>query len=235
MSEKSNSAHPVESLLNSSIAFLKHYPPFDEMDDVNLRYLAGHLSLAYYPSGSVILNSDHGLPQYLYIVQRGTVQLRPSEGYHLSGANVLALGPGECFSVYALMEQRAVGSPYTAVADTFCYRLPAEIYTQLLHRSQRFQEFSTHYLRSLLRDSRRLIQMHSASAAAEQHAMNKPLRELASKAAIACTAETSLEAAMRAMHQARVGSIVVIDPDNEPIGIFSLNLKLLIAFLDMVA
>lgn len=221
MSDQSSPAHPVESLLNSAMAFLKHYPPFDEMDEANLRYLCGHLSLAYYPTGTEILTSGHGLPPYLYIVQRGAVQLRPSAGYHVSGANVLALGPGECFSVYALMEQRAVGSPYTAVADTFCYRLPAKIYAELLHRSQRFQEFSTHYLRSLLRDSRRLIQMHSASAAAEQHAMNKNLCELSARTPIACAADTSLEEALRRMHQARVGSIVVINADNEPIGIFS--------------
>lgn len=225
MTTQTPAANTVKSdiapLLESSIAFLKRYPPFDEMDDASLRHLARHLNLAYYPSGTAILSAADGCPKYLYIVQRGTVQLRPSEGFHVSGANVLALGPGSCFSVYALMEQRAVGSPYTAVADTFCYRLPAEIFTELLHRSQRFQEFSTHYLRSLLRDSRRLIQMHSASAATEQQAMNRSLRSLIKTAPIACAPGATIASALQAMHQARVGSMVVVDDEQRPLGIFT--------------
>jgi CBS domain-containing protein len=208
-------------LLESSMTFLKRYPPFDEMDDASLRHLARHLSLSYYPSGTQILGSGEGCPKYLYIVQRGTVQLQPAEGFHVSDANVLALGPGSCFSVYALMEQRAVGSPYTAVADTFCYRLPAEIFTELLHRSQRFQEFSTHYLRSLLRDSRRLIQMHSASAAAEQQAMNRSLRSLIKNAPISCPPDASIARALATMHKARVGSMIVVNDSHEPVGIFT--------------
>ncbi|MBL0074823.1 MAG: CBS domain-containing protein [Rhodocyclaceae bacterium] len=218
MSEKSGS---IEALLQSSIGFLRQYPPFDEMDEANLRFLASHLSLAYYASGSAILAHADGLPNCLFIVQRGTVQLHPSEGFHVSNANVLALGPGSCFSVYALMERRAVSSPYTAVEDTFCYRLPAEIFNELLHRSQRFQEFSTHYLRSLLRDSRRLIQMHSASAAAEQQAMNRSLRSLIKVSPIFCTADTTLETVLRTMHQSRVGSMLVVDANHAPVGIFT--------------
>jgi CBS domain-containing protein len=212
---------PVESLLSASIAFLRRYPPFDEMDDGAMRFLAGHLSLAYYPIGSTILSPGGDSPQHLYIVQRGLVQLRPAEGYHVSSEDVITLGPGECFSVYALMEKRAVGSPYIAAADTFCYQLPTAIFTELLHRSPRFLEFSTHYLRSLLQESRRLIRMHSASAATEQQAMNRALRDLVKRAPVSCLPETTLGTALQLMHGARVGSIVVINPENKPVGIFT--------------
>ncbi len=214
-------AQPAESLLGASIAFLKRYPPFDEMDDSAVRFLAGHLNLAYYPMGSVILSPKSGLPQHFYIVQRGLVQLLPAEGYHVSNVDVVTLGPGECFSVYALMEKRAVGSPYTAAADTFCYQIPADIFAELLHLSPRFLEFSTHYLRSLLQESRRLIQMHSASAASEQHAMNRALRDLVKLAPVSCSGDTTLETALHLMHSARVGSIVVTNNNKEPVGIFT--------------
>ncbi len=212
---------PIESLLNASIAFLRRYPPFDEMDDDAMRFLAGGLSLAYYPKGSTVLSPDEGVPRHLFILQRGLVQLLPAEGFHPSAAGVVTLGPGECFSVYALMEKRPAGSPYTAAADTFCYLVPAEAFTELLHRSKRFQEFSTHYLRSLLQESRRLIQMHSASAAAEQHAMNRALREIVKQPPVYCQAHTPLEVALRLMHQARVGSIVIVSDTQLPIGIFT--------------
>lgn len=214
-------SQPLESLLSANIAFLRRYPPFDDMDGAALKFLAGQLSLAYYPAGSVILQPDAGLPQFLYIVQRGMVQLNPAEGYHVATGDVVTLGPGECFSVYALMERRPVGSPYIAATDTFCYQLPEQAFTALLHRSPRFQEFSTHYLRSLLRESRRLIHMHSASAAAEQQAMNRALRDLVRGSPIVCSLDTSIESAMRAMQRARVGSIIIIDEVQKPVGIFT--------------
>ena len=89
------------------------------MDDGALRFLAGHLGLAYYPAGSVIVAPEAGPLQQLYIVQRGLVQLQPAAVY-VSDGGIVTLGPGECFSVYALMEKRAVASPYTAADDTFC-------------------------------------------------------------------------------------------------------------------
>ena len=214
-------SQPLDVLINASIVFLKRYPPFDAMDDVALRYLASHLRLAYYPQGSVLLAPETGAPDVLLIVQRGLVQLRPAEGYHVFASDVVTLGPGECFSVYALMEKRAVGSPYTAAADTFCYQLPAEIFTELLHRNPRFQEFSTNYLRSLLKDSRRLIRMHSASAAEEQQVMNRPLRDLLKGPPVTCHADTALDAALRLMHEQRVGSVVITDDADAVVGIFT--------------
>ena len=193
------------------------------MDDGALHFLAGHLGLAYYPAGSVIVAPEAGLVQQLYIVQRGLVQLQPAAGYHVSDGGIVTLGPGECFSVYALMEKRAVASPYTAADDTFCYQVPAAVFNELLHRSPRFQEFSLHYLRSLLQESRRLIKMHSASNASEQQTMNRALRDLIQRSPITCTADTPLETALRQIQQARIGSIVVTDTAMHPVGIFTRN------------
>ena len=182
----------TDPVLASTVAFLRNHPPFDQMEEGLLGELAADLSMAYFPAGAVVLSPDAGPPPYLYIVQRGLVQLQPAEGYHVSAGSVVTLAPGECFSVYALMEKRAVASPYTAASDTFCYRLPVASFNRLLDRSPRFREFSTDYLRSLLRDSRRLIRMHGASAAAEQQAMNQPLRHLATRAPVLMALGTKL-------------------------------------------
>jgi CBS domain-containing protein len=211
----------TDSVIAAAVAFLRRHPPFDHMDEGLLQALAGELSMAYFPAGAVVLAPDSGPPQHLYIVQRGLVQLQPAEGYHVLAGGVVTLEPGECFSVYALMEKRAVASPYIAASDTFCYRLPAAGFERLLDRSPRFREFSTDYLRSLLRDSRRLIRMHGASAAAEQQAMNQPLQVLIERKPVYCTGDTPVKSALSRMHEARVGSIVVVDAERRPIGIFT--------------
>src|SRR6185503_18068254 len=90
---------PVESLTRAVLQFLRRYPPFDEMEEDALRFLAGELRLGYYARGTRILGPEHGEPEFLYIIRGGTVQLLPAEAHHLPLGVESTLGPGECFSV----------------------------------------------------------------------------------------------------------------------------------------
>ena len=51
--------------------------------------------------------------------------------------------------------------------------------------------------------------------------MHRPLRALVQRAPVTCTEETSIHDAFRAMHEAKVGSIVVLAEDGMPSGIFT--------------
>ena len=211
----------VNRLADSVLTFLRRYPPFDEMEADAMRFLASRLFVGYYAKGASVLAPDRGEPEYFYIIRSGLVQLAPAESYHLPSGVELTLGPGECFSVGALLERRAVASAYVAAGDTFCYQLPAQDFRELLQRSPRFQEFSTRYLTSLLRESRRLLKMHHASLATEQQAMGRTLRSLIRRPAVTCSADTSIGLALRAMQRDAIGSIVVTAPDGAPAGIFT--------------
>jgi CBS domain-containing protein len=212
---------PADSLINAAVAFLRRYPPFDAMESEVLRFMAGHLSLNYYPKGSVILSPDAGEPQTFYIVQRGVVRKEHADAYPASASAAITLESGECFSVGALLEKRAVSSPYIAVTDTFCHLLQAADFHALLHRSPRFQEYCTSYLATLLDESRRLLKMHFSSNASEQQAMNRPLRALVSRAAVSCMPHTSVGDALRSMQQESVGSIVVVSQQGGLAGILT--------------
>lgn len=213
-------AAPVESLVSATIAFLERYPPFDAMEREALQFLAERLSLGYYPKDTTILSPDHGAAQLFFIIQRGIVQLALDEAYRMNGPT-MAMGPGECFSIGALMERRPVTVPYTAAEDTFCYQLPAADFRELLRRSPHFQDFATGYLASLLRKSRRLLKMHHSSAASEQQAMNRTLRSLIQRPAVSCAPETPIGQALRTMRQEKIGSIISVSPQGAPLGIFT--------------
>lgn len=212
---------PVESLLEATLALLRRYPPFDEIQDDALRFLASRLTLRYYPQGTTILCPQDGEPRFLFIIQRGLVQLTPSA----AGAQVFAaettLGPGECFSIGALLERRPTTSTYSTAADTFCYLLAAADFRELLHRSPRFQDFATDYLASLLRESRRLLRMNAAAGISEQRSETRSLRSLLKRPPVSCTPDTPLARALRLMQEEKVGSIVVVAPGGAPIGIFT--------------
>ena len=214
-------SEPPASLINATAEFLRKYPPFDHMEPGALRYLAGRLRLNYHPRDSVILSPDHGTPSSLRIIQRGLVQIHQSGSYAAAYGPTGSLGPGECFSVAALMEERPVSAPYVAVADTFCYELAKPDFTELLHRSPRALDFATNYLKSLLRESRRLLKMHYSSSTGEQQAMSRPLRSLIKRTLISCAPETSIGDALRAIHRANVGSIAIVSPQGMPLGILT--------------
>ncbi|HSN40824.1 MAG TPA: DUF294 nucleotidyltransferase-like domain-containing protein, partial [Burkholderiales bacterium] len=212
---------PVESLVSAATAFLERYPPFDTMEREALRFLAGRLGVSYHPKGTVILSPERGEPDSLFIIQRGVVQLGRNNAHRVSGGPTLTMRPGECFSLGALMERRPVTVLYSAAEDTFCYQLPAADFRELLHRSSRFQDFATSHLTSLLRESRRLLNMNLSSTITEQQAMNRALRSLIKRAPVVCAPETSVGDALRAIHEARVGSIVIVSPQGAPVGVFT--------------
>jgi CBS domain-containing protein len=122
--------------------FLRQYLPFAQMEQAALEFLVAHLDLGYYSAGTAILDPAQAEPRVLCIIQRGTVQVETFAATHGGDAQPVSFSAGECFSVSALLEQRPVMAPYTAVTDTFCYEFPAARFAELLDRSPVFREFA---------------------------------------------------------------------------------------------
>ncbi len=209
------------TLATATVRFLTLYLPFQHMEAEALQFLAANLDLGYYPQGTVILAPSQAEPRVLHIIQRGTVQVVPFNAT-LSGNNQpVSLGVGECFSVSALLEQRAVVAPYTATADTFCYELPAEKFPELLELSPVFREYATRYLTSMLKESRRLIKLNFTSTTGEQQTMNRTLRSLVTRAPVTCQPHTPVVEVLRIMRDSNVGSVLITSDDGCPQGIFT--------------
>ena len=211
-------AKPPESLLASILAFLERHPPFDRMERDALTFLASRLSISYHAAGTLILGPDHGIPRVLHIVRSGRVRLSPAGHEH---ASATTLGPGECFSVGALLEARATRSEYSAALDTFCYQLPAADFAVLLDKSARLRQFSTDYLVNLLRESRREARSARARVIDEEQLMNRPLSAVLRRAPVSCAPQCSIGEVLRTMHEARIGSMIVVDEGDAPVGIFT--------------
>jgi CBS domain-containing protein len=211
---------PATAPIGSATAFLRRYPPFDKLEPEALEFMVQRLALGYHPKGAVILSPGQAEPEFLHIIQRGLVHVTPGD-HDVGSPGVLALGPGEYFSVGALLEKRPVTSRYVAAADTFCYQLPAQEFSELFHRSTRIQDFATRYLASLLRESRQMLKIQFASLATEEQATSRTLRSLIGRVPVSCRLETPIGTALRTMHEAKIGSMVVTTPAGEPLGIFT--------------
>jgi len=126
---------PAGAIAAAVVEFLRSHPPFDHVEDATLAALVAACRVAYFARGETIVSPATGVPDALYIVNKGRVLVEQSDENRAAGTPNLALGPGECFPLSALIGTRATTSIYRAAGDVFCYAIPAERVHELLRTS----------------------------------------------------------------------------------------------------
>lgn len=202
-------------------AFLLKHAPFDRMQPAALQYFSERAQIAFYAAGSEIVGPDSGKVRYFHLIESGKVQARQAGEVTVTEYSLLSLGAGESFPIGAVTAGRPSTNLYTAVEDTFCYRLPAEDFLELMASSPEFNLFCTRYIASLLDQSRRQLQLQFAQRASEQQTLNSPLAGIGSRSPITVLPETALRVALETMSQAGVGSMVVASQGGKPLGVFT--------------
>ncbi len=215
----SNSA--TQMLVSATIEFLQTYPPFDRMEPESLEFLAEHVKLAYFPKNSEMISAHSGVVHSLYILQRGKVNARQAGDVSLVEYSSMTLGPGECFPIGTVMAQRASTNTYTALEDVFCYELTADDFFVLMQKSMAFNLFCTQYIASLLSQSRQQLQSQFSQRVAEQQTMNSPLSSIIKREPIAVSRDTPIQQVVEIMAAGNIGSMIIVDDDKRPVGIFT--------------
>ena len=182
------------------------------MDEAALGFLAARLRLAYFERGAPVAGPGSGAPSRLCIVKSGRV-----------AAGAEAAGPGECFPIAALLAHREPQEAWRAEADSFCWELAAADFDALLGRSARFRAFCTDRLALLAEQSQRALSEQAGQALLDGAGLLAPLASVLKRAPLACAPHTPVGEALRAMDQARAGSVVVVDAANAPLGIFTVQ------------
>jgi CBS domain-containing protein len=209
------------SLAAATMQELRRHAPFDRMEPAHLDWLVARLALVYFAPEATVLHPGGAQAEHLYIVKQGAVLGFDPELPDL-GKPRFRVSVGECFPLGALIGQRPVTSAYRAAGDTFCYRLAAGDFAELLARSPVFRQFATQRLGNLLAQSRRNAHADHAMSLSRQP-LDRPVRELVQRPAVSCERGTPLRVALATMRRERVGSILVTAPDGAPAGIFTLR------------
>jgi len=212
-------ASDANTLLRSTMAGLRSHAPFGDLEPGVLEKLAQRVSLAYYPAGEPIVSPEEGIPTRLLIVRQGIV--RGSADRDAMRASDVILGPGECFPIGALTGRRATVYTYRAERDTFCWELLAAGFYALLEESPRFGAFCMDHLAALVAQSHKAHQAAAVASLDEAAGMLAPLRGVMACPPVSCGPQTPVGIVIRAMHEARIGSMVVVDSGNIPRGIFT--------------
>lgn len=209
--------------IHGTMEFLRKYPPFNQMDSAQLAYLVEHCQLRFYAAGESIIKPGDGPVQHFYIVKQGLVVGERPHSARRGTETTFEIASGECFPLAALLGERATRTEHLAGEDTFCLLLGKDAFVRLFAQSAPFRDFALRGVSSLLDQVNQQVQLRAAENLGAQYSLDTTLRELALQQPVACSAATPLRDAVRRMHEQHVGSIVIVDEDERPAGIFTLR------------
>jgi len=202
------------------LAFLRRHSPFKDMGAFAIDALAANLTPVVAASGSFVLKPGD-MPPDLFIIESGKVQARLAGDINLTDPPLYELEPGQSFPLAAVAAQRPAINVYTAVDDVRAWRLASADFFKLLFSSCEFNRFVLDHVAGLLDEARRQIELQFGQSNAEQQSLNADLSGLPRQTVVRVEPQASIREAMEAMVRARVGSVVVADAANRPVGIFT--------------
>ncbi len=209
--------------IHGTMEFLRKYPPFIQMENAHLAYLVEHCQLRFYAAGDAIIRPEDGPVEHFYIVKQGRVHgERPHSGGQ-GRETTFEITSGECFPLAALIGERATRTAHLAAEDTFCLLLGKPAFVRLFALSSPLRDFALRGVSSLLDQVNQQAQLRAAESLGEEYSLDTRLGELALQNPVACPPELPLNQAVRLMHEHQVGSIVIVEATQRPIGIFTLR------------
>ncbi|MFT0867619.1 putative nucleotidyltransferase substrate binding domain-containing protein [Pseudomonas sp. CAM1A] len=209
--------------IQGTLQFLQRFPPFNQMEHSHLAYLVEQCQLRFYAGGESIITPAEGPVEHFYIVKQGRVV---GERHHVTKPGTettFEITSGECFPLAALLGERATRTEHLAGEDTFCLQLDKAAFIRVFSMSEVFRDFALRGVSSLLDQVNQQVRQRAVETLGTQYSLNTPLGELALRHPVVCTPDTPLREAVRLMHEQQVGSIVIIDEQRHPIGIFTLR------------
>jgi len=184
-----------------------------------MAFLVPRLLHTHFAKDATIVAAHTGPVTHLHIVQRGLVGSRPNSA---QADPDRTLGPGELFPVGALSAGGTTTKVFSALKDTHCYLLAREDFLTLRQASPEFERYCTQAITETLKQSLESLYGQYSQRAAEQQLLTRTLAELVRHPPVACQATVTLREAAQRMADARVRTIIALDPDLAPVGIFTL-------------
>ena len=207
-----SSLTPSPSLIANLRTELMRFAPFGQMDAAHVERFVTQSMQCYFEPGEVVLELSRGAVTELLFIRRGSISGRHGLAQSVTDERAgFEVEAGDLFPVGAVMAARAVSATYTANADTFCLAVPAATVQALARDSAPFADFLNRRVQQFLDLSRRALQVAYASQSLAEQSLETKLGDLLRRAAFTVSPSTPLREALEAMHDKRIGSVLVAD------------------------
>lgn len=204
------------------IHVLHNYPPFSLMEADHIRWLLGRAKKTSFSAGEVVYAPTTAVPPYWYILYQGTVEERPQPDVD-NEVKTLTHSVGAHFPLTAILQSRPAHSTYIALEDCACLALNVEDLAQLLTYSSALHRYAMQGVSAFLSELQQAVQAQAYAQLGAHHSLHTPLRQLAKRTPVRCLPETPLQHAIMIMHTYQVGSVMITDHAQHPVGIFTLR------------
>jgi CBS domain-containing protein len=181
-------------------AFLSEHAPFDELPDNALNTLSSEIEVAYYRSGSPILNFGDDISD-LYVVRSGSVEI-----YRRDGDLYNRLTLGGIFGQMGLLMNRKVRYPAKALEDTLVYCINVSVFNQYCDKYEVFADFF---------EANGTVRLHQAivEQADSNNLTTAKVKSLLHRDAVIVAKEASIQTVAQIMTRESVSSVLVTDSD----------------------
>jgi CBS domain-containing protein len=225
--------HKAGSLISGLSEQLMKVLPFSDMalDDVSCFIEA--CSEQYYSPDEIILSPESGVPTCLYLIRQGHVVGERTQNGELIQFELEA---GEMFSIGSALTKRPVTTHYRAQGDCFVLCFPIDDVAEFGARSPIFLDFLKNRFSLILQKSQESLRHHFAAKAAEAQLHQNTLGALCRRPPISVTPDTPLRQALQIMDDRRVGSILIVQPSGQLVGIltrYDLLKRVVLAEIDL--
>lgn len=207
-------------------ADLSKYPPFDVLDPAVVQDISSSIAIHYHEEGEMIFRKGDPLREAAFMVMKGAVRLFDS----IDDEEVLVdlCDEGDIFGVRAIFG----GSSYVLSAqvaeESLIYEMPAEkIRTLIAANNAVSMFFAGEFAKSMqvmersltnAFDQRKLRYSEQSCRSFLEHETLevKPVTNV-----ITCTPDITIREAAKIMSDCNIGSILVVSPENHPLGIIT--------------
>jgi CBS domain-containing protein len=204
----------MEQTLATRISdFLKHFPPFDKIPQEQLRDLAGQVQVLYLEPQERLYRPGDKSHEAIYVVRQGAIQLSQQQGEQQQLIDLC--DEGDVLGLRPLF----VDTPYEyeamAQEESLLYSLPVQKIQILLKELPGLALYMAKVFAGTHHDTPFGHQQTPLPSFAEIAPL-APRRE-----PVVCHLGTSIKEAAAHMTQQGVGSILIVDPQNHPLGIIT--------------
>ncbi|HRW18733.1 MAG TPA: putative nucleotidyltransferase substrate binding domain-containing protein [Dermatophilaceae bacterium] len=189
--------------------FLAQHHPFDDLPEPLLDRLPGQLRVEYFRRGSTIITLGRE-SRSLYVIRSGAVELRDERDGFLDRCEV-----GTSFGSLALVQGGPASFSATAIEDSLCLVVPAEVFHQLTAAHPTFAAFFDLQRTSRMRGAVASLQISASGGAI----LKTKVTDLVGRAPITAPTTASIREAALTMSQGGVSSLLLLDADGGLAGI----------------
>jgi CBS domain-containing protein len=197
---------------------LARHAPFTHMRQTSIEALLHDAKELRFAAGATVMQPADGVVGRLLWVRSGTISARRAAEPERPGFQV---DPGDLVPIGAVVGARAVTSVYRAIDEVTCLAFDADLVRRLLSDDPALADFMNRRVQRFLEFASRPAPSPGATSWLAQQSLDAALATLPRREPVTVGPDDALAEGLRRMHDRKVGSVVVVDPQGRALGILT--------------